>query len=59
MIDLVVLQSIGRCVARFGGRGGRGRARFLRVHTVLAVSQQIKKLERQTGSAVLERYGRG
>ena len=42
-------------VARLGRRGGGGRCGF----TPSAVSQQIKKLERQTGSAVLERYGRG
>src|SRR5512133_1766394 len=55
MIDLVALQSL-RAVRSHGSVVA---AAEVLGFTPSAVSQQIKKLERQTGSAVLERYGRG
>jgi DNA-binding transcriptional LysR family regulator len=55
MIDLVALQSL-RAVRTHGSVVG---AADVLGFTPSAVSQQIKKLERQTGSAVLERHGRG
>src|SRR6476469_457585 len=55
MIDLVALQSL-RAVRSYGAVVA---AAEVLGFTPSAVSQQIKKLERQTGSAVLERYGRG
>jgi DNA-binding transcriptional LysR family regulator len=55
MIDLVALQSL-RAVQSSGSVVA---AAELLGFTPSAVSQQIKKLERQTGAAVLERYGRG
>jgi DNA-binding transcriptional LysR family regulator len=55
MIDLVALQSL-RAVR---SQGSVVAAADVLGFTPSAVSQQIKKLERQTGAAVLERYGRG
>jgi DNA-binding transcriptional LysR family regulator len=55
MIDLVALQSL-RAVQSSGSVVA---AAEVLGFTPSAVSQQIKKLERQTGAAVLERYGRG
>jgi len=55
MIDLSALQSL-RAVRAQGSVVG---AADLLGFTPSAVSQQIKKLERQTGAPVLERYGRG
>ncbi|HEY6743414.1 MAG TPA: LysR family transcriptional regulator [Lapillicoccus sp.] len=55
MIDLVALQSL-RAVQSHGSVVA---AAEVLGFTPSAVSQQIKKLERQTGAAVLERYGRG
>ena len=55
MIDLVALQSL-RAVRSHGSVVA---AAEVLGFTPSAVSQQIKKLERQTGAAVLERYGRG
>ncbi|MEP6649181.1 MAG: LysR family transcriptional regulator [Lapillicoccus sp.] len=55
MIDLVALQSL-RAVR---SQGSVVSAAEVLGFTPSAVSQQIKKLERQTGAAVLERYGRG
>ncbi len=55
MIDLVALQSL-RAVRT---QGSVVAAAELLGFTPSAVSQQIKKLERQTGAPVLERYGRG
>ncbi|MEO8827349.1 LysR family transcriptional regulator [Lapillicoccus sp.] len=55
MIDLVALQSL-RAVRTYGSVVAAADALGF---TPSAVSQQIKKLERHTGAAVLERYGRG
>jgi DNA-binding transcriptional LysR family regulator len=55
MIDLVALQSL-RTVR---SQGSVVAAAEVLGFTPSAVSQQIKKLERQTGAPVLERWGRG
>ncbi len=55
MIDLTGLQALG-AVRMHGSVVGAAEALGF---TPSAVSQQLKKLERQTGTPVLERYGRG
>src|ERR1700689_4628208 len=55
MIDLVALDSL-RAVESHGSVVGAADALGL---TPSAVSQQIKRLERQTGVPLLERVGRG
>ena len=55
MIDLVALQALGAVQAH----GSVVAAADALGYTPSAVSQQLKKLERQTGTPVLERYGRG
>lgn len=55
MIDLVALQSLGAVRAQGSVAGAADLLGF----TPSAVSQQLKRLERQTGAPVLERHGRG
>ncbi|MBA3782778.1 MAG: LysR family transcriptional regulator [Nocardioides sp.] len=55
MIDLAALASL-RAVDQHGSVGG---AADVLGYTPSAVSQQVKRLERQTGVALLERVGRG